>query len=58
MSFKMVWKSNGEPVKYEDVESIFILPGRERRAGWKQKSLQSVFRGSPIRWKHQNVISP
>jgi hypothetical protein len=21
-SFKMVWKSNGEPAKYEDVESI------------------------------------
>jgi hypothetical protein len=31
-TFKMVWKSNGEPAKYEDVESIFVLPGRERHA--------------------------
>jgi hypothetical protein len=26
MSFKMVWKSNGELAKYEDAEGIFVLP--------------------------------
>jgi hypothetical protein len=36
MSFKMVWKSTGEPVKYEDSSKHFRLQELGRRANWRR----------------------
>ena len=51
MSFKMVWKSTGETVKYEDPSKhsaslVTVLPARWRR---KSKCLRLDSRGSPTR---------
>jgi len=51
MTFKMLWKSTGEPVNTRTRADISASQGLARRANWRWqfRCLPSGFRGRPIR---------
>jgi len=56
MTFKMVWKSAGEPVTYDDASRQFRFTGF-RASRRKSRCLQSDFHGSLTRWKNRRPRS-